>query len=174
MTNLQPDLPFDEAELVGTGTEREVLEGFLEYHRNTLKRRLDGLTEEQARRRLVPSQTTLIGLVRHLAAVERGWFQRILAQRPAEEIDGNSRGDEVSWTVGPQETIAEVTAEYDEACGRSREIAAGFALDHAVPHPRLGQVSLRWIYVHMIEETAQHAGHADILREQIDGATGLG
>lgn len=162
-----PDPPFDQAELVSTGGEREVLEGFLDHHRDQIKRCLDGLSEEQARRRLVPSLTTPIGLVKHLAAVERGWFQRTLARRSPEEIGANSRGDDASWAVGPQETIADVTAEYDEACARSREIAAGFALDGVVPHRRLGQVSLRWIYVHMIEETAQHAGHADILREQI-------
>lgn len=174
VTTPRPGPPPDQAELVSTGTEREVLEGFLDYHRHHLKRRLDGLSEEQARRQLVPSLTTLIGLVKHLAAVERGWFQRTLAQRPPEEIGANSRGDDPSWAVGPHETIADVTAEYDEACARSREIAAGFAPDHVVPHGRLGQVSLRWIYVHMIEETAQHAGHADILREQIDGVTGFG
>ncbi|MFS8479976.1 MAG: DinB family protein [Micromonosporaceae bacterium] len=173
MTTGQP-APLDEAEVASTVGERETLEAFLDYHRRHIPERLTGLTEEQARRSLVPSATTLIGLVKHLAAVERAWFHRILAQRPAEEIKGNSRGDEPSWQVGPDETIADVIAEYEAACAESRQIAAGFALDDAVPHPRLGRVSLRWIYIHMIEETAQHAGHADILREQIDGATGLG
>jgi len=173
MTTTRPAPP-DEAEAASTAGERQTLEAFLDYHRRHIRNRLTGLTEEQARQRLVPSATTLIGVVKHLAAVERAWFHRILAQRPEEEIEGNSRGDEPSWHVGPHETIADVIAEYDEACARSREIAAGFGLDDAVPHPRLGRVSLRWIYVHMIEETAQHAGHADILREQIDGATGLG
>lgn len=174
MATPQTSPPFDAAELVNTGTEREVLEGFLEYHRQHITRRLDGLSEADARRQLVPSLTTPIGLIKHLAAVERGWFQRTLAQLPPEEIGANSYGDDASWAVGPQETTADVIAEYEQACARSREIAAGYPLDHVVPHRRLGQVSLRWIYVHMIEETAQHAGHADILREQIDGAAGLG
>jgi len=77
-----------------------------------------------------------------------------------------------SWEVGQDETSADVIAEFDASCAESRRIAAGFTLDDTVPHDRLGPVSLRWIYVHMIREHARHVGHADILREQIDGATG--
>ncbi|MFF0257001.1 DUF664 domain-containing protein [Micromonospora zamorensis] len=87
-------------------------------------------------------------------------------------MSGNSRGDGASWQVTADEMIAVVVAEYTEACTESRRIAARFALDGTVPHHRLGWVSLCWIYVHMIEEMARHAGHADILREQIDAATG--
>jgi hypothetical protein len=149
-----------------------MLEAFLDYYRSVPVAKLSGLSEEDARRRLVPSLTTLIGLVKHLAAVERGWFQHRLGGRPREEIAENSRGDDASWHVAADETVADVVAEYAAACATSREIAAGFALDDSVPHDRLGRVSLRWIYVHMIEELARHAGHADILREQIDGAVG--
>jgi hypothetical protein len=161
-----------EDELVGTAGERELLEGFLEYHRRVLSGKLRGLSEQDARRRLVPSSTTLIGVVKHAAAVERAWFQHQLAGRPREQIAGNARGDAPSWDVGEDETIADVIAEYDASCAESRRVAAGFGLDHTVPHDRLGRVSLRWIYVHMTREHARHAGHADILREQIDGATG--
>jgi uncharacterized damage-inducible protein DinB len=164
--------PLAPDELVSTGTEREVLEAFLDGHREVVKRKVLGLSEMDARRSLVPSLTTLAGLLNHLSAVERSWFQRTLAQRPAEEIEANSRGDNDSWAVRDEESIEDLIAEYDAACGESRRIAAGFDLDDAVPHRRLGRVSLRWIYVHMIEETARHAGHADILREQTDGATG--
>jgi hypothetical protein len=94
-----------------------------------------------------------------------------LVQRPPEEIGAARDGD--GWSVAPNATIEGLLAEYDLACQASREAAAGFALEDTVPHSRLGRVSLRWIYVHMIEETARHAGHADILREQIDGATGF-
>lgn len=104
--------------------------------------------------------------------MERAWFQHHLAGRPAEQIAGNSRGDAASWDVGPDETIADVIAEFGESCAESRRIAAGFVLDHTVPHERLGRVSVRWIYVHMIREHARHIGQADILCEQIDGATG--
>ncbi len=161
-----------EEELVGTAGERELLDGFLDYHRQVVSGKLRGLPENDARRRLVPSATTPSGLVKHAAAVERAWFQHYLAGRPPEQIPGNSRGDAASWDVGNDETIADVIAEFGESCAESRRIAAGFALDHTVPHERLGRVSVRWVYVHMIREHARHIGQADILREQIDGATG--
>ena len=164
--------PVDEEDLVAVAAERETLEGFLEYHRRVLGGKLRGLTEEAARRRLVPSLTTMIGLVSHAAAVERNWFQHHLAGTPREEIGGNARGDDPSWEVGPGTTIDGVIAEFDRACAASRQIAAGFALDQTVPHDQLGRVTLRWIYVHIIREHARHIGHADILRELIDGATG--
>lgn len=149
-----------------------MLEAFVDYYRGVITGKLRGLSEAQARRRLVPSLTTLIGLVKHMAAVERNWFQHRLAEIPREQIPANSTGDDASWVVGPGETIADVIAEYEAACAESRQYAEWYALDHSVPHNRLGRVSLRWIYVHMIEELARHAGHADILREQLDGATG--
>lgn len=162
----------DEEDLVAVAAERDTLEGFLEYHRRVLSGKLRGLTEEDARRRLVPSLTTLLGLVSHAAAVERNWFQHHLGGKPREEITGNARGDTPSWDVGADKTIAEVIAEFRDACATSRQIAAGFELDDTVPHDELGRVSLRWIYLHIIREHARHIGHADILREQIDGATG--
>ena len=161
----------DEEDLVAVAGERETLEGFLEYHRRVLSGKLRGLSEEDARRRLVPSLTTLLGLVSHAAAVERNWFQHHLGGKPREEIDGNARGDAPSWDVAGQ-AIAGVIAGFDRACAASRQIAAGFTLDQTVPRDGLGQVSVRWIYVHIIREHARHIGHADILREQIDGATG--
>ena len=162
----------DEEDLVAVAAERETLEGFLEYHRRVLAGKLRGLSEEDARRRLVPSATTLLGLVSHAAAVERNWFQHYLGGKPRDEIAGNARGDAPSWDVGADKTIGGVIAEFESACAASRRIAAGLLLDQTVPHDQLGRVSLRWIYVHIIREHARHAGHADIIREQIDGATG--
>lgn len=153
-------------------SEREILELFLEYHREALTGKLRGLSEEDARRRLVPSSTTLLGLVSHAAAVERNWFQHYLGGKPREEITGNARGDDPSWDVGADKTIGGVIAEFESACAASRQIAAGFTLDQTVPHDQLGQVSLRFIYVNILTEYARHAGHADIIREQIDGVTG--
>jgi hypothetical protein len=164
--------PADEDDLVAVAGERETLAGFLEYHRRVISGKLRGLSEEDARRRLVPSLTTMLGLVSHAAAVERNWFQHYLGGKPREEIAGNARGDAPSWDVGAGQTIDGVIAEFESACATSRRIAAGFALDQTVPHDRLGRVSLRWIYVHIIREHARHIGHADILREQIDGVTG--
>jgi hypothetical protein len=162
----------DEEDLVAVAGERETLEGFLEYHRRVVGGKLRGLSEEDARRRLVPSLTTMLGLVSHAAAVERNWFQHYLGGTPREEITGNARGDDPSWDVAGGQTIDGVIAEFESACAASRRIAAGFALDHTVPHDHLGRVSLRWIYLHIIREHARHIGHADILREQIEGATG--
>jgi uncharacterized damage-inducible protein DinB len=170
-TTPQPPLAPDE--LVATGTEREVLEAFLDNYRRVIVRKANGLTEEQLRERHVPSATTLGGIVRHLTSVERGWFQHRLAQIPMEELDPNTGGRDESWVLGADDTFERLVADYEAACEESRRIAASMELDDAVPSPRLGRVSLRWIIVHMIEETARHAGHADILRERIDGATGV-
>jgi hypothetical protein len=172
VTDIPIPPPADEEDLVAVGSEREVLELFLEYHRGALSGKLRGLSEEDARRRLVPSLTTLLGLVNHVAAVERNWFQHYLGGKPREEIAGNARGDDPSWGVDAGETIGDVIAEFENACAVSRQIAARFALDQTVTHDQLGKVSLRFIYVNILTEYARHAGHADIIREQIDGATG--
>lgn len=171
MTTHAPEPPLAPDELVSNSGEREVLEAFLDMYRQVIRRKVTGLPDDQLRLRLVPSRTTLAGLIQHLTAVEQEWFQLVLAQRPAEEIDGRPADDD--WAVRRGETADSMTAEYDRACAVSREVASGFGLEDTAPHPRLGHVSLRWVYVHLIEETARHAGHADILREQTDGATGF-
>jgi uncharacterized damage-inducible protein DinB len=150
------------------GGEREVLEAFLDFQRAVLRRKAAGLSDQQARQRLVPTATTIAGLLKHLAVVEYNWFERILAQQPAQLPDPDA-----TFTVAENETLEDVLTAYDAACARSREIAAKYELDHVVPQEELGQVSLRWIYAHMIEETARHVGHADILRELTDGSTGV-
>ena len=158
---------------VGTGSERPVLEAFLDFHRQVLVSKVDGISENEARRRRVPSKTTLAGLIKHMIGVERGWFQEVLAGRNPEDIGPNVGGGEESWDLAENETVSSLIKEYEQTCEQSRRTAARFALDDAVPEPDMGQVSLRWIYVHMIEETARHVGHADILREQTDGAAGI-
>ncbi len=147
-----------------------MLETFLDLYRSILTRKVAGLTEDQLRARHVPSGTTLAGLVKHLAGVEREWFQGVLAGRSAGDP---GLPDADGWAVSDADTGESLLADYDRACGESRQVAARFELDDTAPHPRLERVSLRWIYVHMIEETARHTGHADILREQTDGATGF-
>jgi uncharacterized damage-inducible protein DinB len=156
-----------------TGSERQVLEAFLDFHRQVLVSKVDGISENEARRRRVPSKTTLAGLIKHMIGVERGWFQEVLAGRKPEDIGPNVGGGEESWDLAENETVSSLIKEYEQTCEQSRQTAARFALDDAVPEPDMGQVSLRWIYVHMIEETARHVGHADILREQTDGAAGI-
>lgn len=152
-------------------SERTTLEAFLDDYRDIVVRKVSGLSDEDARRRLVTSQTTVGGLIKHLRWAEYGWFDQLLQER----INDNRRPHERSWEFDfrPEESVGTLIAEYQAQCEQSRRIASRYSLDHAVPHRRLGEVSLRWIYVHMIEETARHAGHLDILREQLDGATGF-
>lgn len=165
----QPPLSSDE--LVSAADERAVLATFLSGYRGIIRSLLAGLSEEDARRRLVPSRTTIAGIVQHMAGVERYWFQKVLGERTDDQIGAPYGGGEDSWLIGDDATIPVLLADYTAACAVSDEIAAGMALDDSGPHRRMGRVSLRWVYVHMIEETARHAGHADILREQTDGAT---
>ncbi|MEA2460594.1 MAG: hypothetical protein QOH90_771 [Actinomycetota bacterium] len=168
-----PDV-FDTGEVAAVADERTTLAAFLDFYRDAMKAKVRGLSEEHARRRLVPSATTLAGLIKHLTRVEVSWFQHRLSQIPAEELAALRWIDEPDgdFQVGPNETVDALIADYDRQCELSREAASRFELDHVVPHTVLGEVSMRWIYLHMIEETARHVGHADILREQIDGSTG--
>ncbi|MBQ1075914.1 DinB family protein [Micromonospora sp. C31] len=158
--------------LARTADERAVLESFLDFHRGVLLRKLRGLSDADAARRLVPSATTVAGLVRHLTLVERSWFPSLLAPDPGEVYLTSEEDAAASFALADGDTVERLAAAYERACTRSREVAGRFDLDHVVPHPQLGEVSLRWILVHMIEETARHVGHADILRELTDGATG--
>jgi uncharacterized damage-inducible protein DinB len=169
----QPTLPPTADQPDSTGSERQVLEAFLDFHRQVLVGKVDGIPENEARQRRVPSKTTLAGLIKHMIGVERGWFQEVLAGRKPEDIGPNVGGGDESWYLAENETVRSLIKEYEQTCEQSRQTAARFALDDAVPEPDMGQVSLRWIYVHMIEETARHVGHADILREQTDGAAGI-
>jgi Protein of unknown function (DUF664) len=150
-----------------TGSERELLENTLALNRRELLRAVEHLSDAQARERLVPSLTTPISLLRHCAAAERIWFQRTLAGLSIDACDGHAVGGDSSFHVSDDVTVAEVSTEYAAACRRSDELTAGFALDAIVEHHIVGPVNLRFIYVSMIAETARHAGHADILAEQI-------
>ena len=143
-----------------------MLEKWLDVMRDAVVAKIDGLSEEDIRRRLVPSLTTVGALVKHLRWVEFGWFEQLLGARSGDNRRAHPRDWE--FTVQPDDTGASLIAEYRAACARSREIAAGFSLDDVVPQYSMGEVSVRWIFVHLIEETARHAGHLDILREQLE------
>ncbi|MFK0294430.1 DinB family protein [Streptomyces sp. NPDC090442] len=152
------------------GPERQLLEYLLDHVRAELIDTVRGLSEAEARHRRVPSMTTSIGLVKHAAFAERNWFQRVLAGLPDSECDGAMVGED-SFVVGDDETVADVIAEFERASDRARTIAAGIDLDATRQHPVVGTVSLRWIYLLMIQEFARHAGHGDILREQTDATS---
>ena len=146
--------------------ERVQFEYFLDEHRAALDACLDGLTEEQARRRLVPSRTTLLGLVKHATFVEKVWFDEAITCRSRAEIGIAATPDE-SFVLDDADTVASVRQAHDEACAAARHATASLGLDDVVRGNRRGPLPLRWVYLHMLRELAQHCGHADILREQI-------
>jgi uncharacterized damage-inducible protein DinB len=154
-------------------TEREMLAGWLEFHRTTLLLKCEGLADADRKRTPVPTSVlSLHGLVRHMAEVERNWFRRVLLRAPdtpdiwydpAIEDSGLYPLDDADWA-------ADLAAWQDE-CDASRAAAAARGLDDT--GLRRGEpCSLRWIYNHMIEEYARHNGHADLIRELIDGSVG--
>ena len=145
---------------------RAQLEVFLDEHRAQLTDCLTGLTEEQARRSLVPSATTLLGLVKHAAFVERVWFDEAVTGRSRAEI-GIPATPAESFVLSADDTIASVRQAHRDACDAARRATAELDLDDLVHGNRRGPLPLRWIYLHMLRELAQHAGHADILREQV-------
>jgi hypothetical protein len=156
----------DRTEAALTAAEREQIESFLHDNRVEVANLLEGLTEEQARRRMVPSMTTLLGLVKHATFVERVWFDVALAGRTRAEL-GLPDSPEESFELTARDTVESVSEGYRRAWADAVETAAGFGLDDHALHNRRGPLSLRWIYLHMIRELARHAGHGDILREQI-------
>ncbi|WP_370949341.1 DinB family protein [Amycolatopsis sp. cg5] len=153
-----------------TGTERDLLEYMLDRNRKAVVDTARGLSEADARRRLVPSLTTPIGLVKHAAVAERVWFQRTMLGLPESECDGRALGGDGSFVVTQEETLDDVIAEFERTSARSREIASRFELDDLREHWIVGEVSLRFVYLLLIEDFARHAGHGDILREQIQAA----
>lgn len=151
---------------VATAAERPLLEKWLDIHRDTVVDKITGLSEGDIRRRLVPSLTTVGGVVKHLRWVETGWFHQLLGARTGDSRRTHARDWE--FTVEPGDSGESLVAEYRAACARSREVVAAYSLDDEVPHLAMGSVSVRWIYVHLIEESARHAGQLDILREQLE------
>jgi len=159
-------LPATFAEDVINQPARVQFEAFLNEHRSMVNSCLDGLSEEQARRSLVPSRTTLLGLVKHATFVEKVWFDEAITCRSRAEIGIPATPDE-SFILDDQDTIATVQQAHREACEASRRATSILELDDVVHGNRRGPLPLRWVYLHMLRELAQHCGHADILREQI-------
>jgi hypothetical protein len=160
------------------GPERRALEQWLDYHRETLLHKCAGLTHDQLKQRSVPtSGLTLLGIVRHLADVERWWFR---LHGAGEHLDLQFSTDE--WPNADFEDLdsipaGDVIAAYEKECAAARAAVDGKDLDEVVTcgpehHHRSHERDVRWLYLHMIEEYARHNGHADLLREAIDGATG--
>jgi uncharacterized damage-inducible protein DinB len=159
--------------------EREGLLRYLEQQRYVLKLAAHGLTDEQAR--FAPTKSTLSvgGLIKHVASTEDGWID-IALQLPQKPFDESTADYESAHRLGPEETLESVLTRYDEVAVRTAEVIGRIDdLGRAVPVPKgvpwypqdIGAWSIRWVLLHLIEETARHAGHADIIREHVDGAT---
>ena len=163
---------------VVVGEEREQLTQFLDWQRATILMKADGLDRQQMNLTAASSALTMAGLLKHLAVVEDGWFGRVvLGERPAEWYRDVVDDPDWDFRTAADDDPAELVALYGEVCERSREAVASIAslddLTAEVPW-RNGtrRFNVRWVLLHMIVETARHAGHADLLREAIDGATG--
>jgi uncharacterized damage-inducible protein DinB len=154
--------------------ERTMLDTWLDYHRATLELKCEGLTDDQLRERSVPpSKMSLLGLVRHMAEVERNWFRRVLLGEKAPPRFYSKERPDDDFDDLESDTVADTLAFWRDECEYARKAAASKELDDLAAARRHGDdVTLRWILVHMIEEYARHNGHADLLRERIDGATG--
>jgi uncharacterized damage-inducible protein DinB len=152
------------------GSERELLTTFLDYHRQTLLWKVNGLSDADLRRIMTPTGMSLLGLVKHLAYVERSWFQDDFAGEDV-SLPWTKEDPNADFRIEPDETTEEILTLYKTEAERSRAIVAAASLDD-IAHGPNSKPSLRWILVHMIEETARHNGHADLMREAIDGQTG--
>ncbi|MFB6608320.1 DinB family protein [Streptomyces noursei] len=152
------DVPLDD--------ERTQLDAFIEEYRSAIELTLDGLTEEQARRQLVTSKTTLLGLLKHVTWMQRVWFEECAGGTSRQEL-GLVPNPDASFQLSDDDTVASVTAAHREACATARTTIADLPLDAVVTGHRTGPRTLRWVYLQVLRELAHHCGHADILREQV-------
>jgi hypothetical protein len=150
------------------GSERELLTAFLDYHRQTVLLKVEGVSDTDLRRMMTSSGLSLLGLIKHLAYVERWWFQGVFAGEDV-SFPWTDENPDADFHIESDETTQDIFTLYQTEVKRSREIVSGSSLDDIA---RRGEPSLRWILIHMIEETARHNGHADLMRETIDGQTG--
>jgi hypothetical protein len=164
-----------DADPLGTRSgERELLTGTLDWYRAVAERKVLGLDDPAARRLVTPSGLSPLGVVQHLAWVERMWFVWRFAGRDVEMRIGDGNYS-VQFELDPSATVESVVAFYRAEIEEARRVVDGTAsLDalSAREHQNYGTVNLRWVLVHMIEETARHVGHLDVMRESIDGSTG--
>jgi uncharacterized damage-inducible protein DinB len=160
---------------ISTSNERDALNGFLDNQRDALIRKVQGVSDEDARRRVTVSSLTLLGLLNHSTTWEQRWFQGVFAGQDLP--DGWPAGDQDAepqdFVVDERDTVEDWTDRYLAAAEQSRRIAAANDLDTPAARPEIVDCNLRYVLIHMIEETARHAGHADIIRETIDGIRGL-
>lgn len=153
------------------GGEKESLQAAIERHRDAIAWKLGGLSDEQLRGSLLPSGLSPIGLVKHLGAVEYGWFCMTFG-RPHEPLPFDEHDENADLTVSADESTGEVIAFWGRAREAAIEAVAEIDLDTTGTAWSGDEVSMRWVMIHMLEELARHAGHMDVMRELIDGTTG--
>ncbi|MCX8558507.1 DinB family protein [Mycolicibacterium mucogenicum] len=151
--------------------ERAQLDAFQEDYRRAVELTLEGLTEEESRRRLVPSATTLLGLLKNATWMQRVWFEACVGGVSREAL-GLAQSVDESFQLSGDDTIASVLAAHRDACTRARAVVADIPLDTIVTGHQAGPRTLRWVMLQVLRELAHHCGHADILREQILAARG--
>ena len=154
-----------------TGAEKESLKVALDRHRDAILWKLEGLDDEQLRRAMVPSGTSLLGLVKHLAAVEYGWFCDTFG-RDTEPLPFEDDDPDADLRIEPGETTEDVLAFYGRARAAADQVIDELDIEDTGTAWFGEAVTMRWVLIHMVEETARHAGHVDILRELIDGMAG--
>ncbi len=156
-----------------TESERAGLVEFLDYQREALIKKLEGVSGDDARRTPTASSLSLLSVVKHSAIWERRWFQVIVAGRsfPGEWPEVHSFEPDPTFQLADEETVESVVAYYREQIAESQQILGTFDLDAPCAWSEMADRNLRWVALHMIEETARHAGHADIIRETIDRGT---
>jgi uncharacterized damage-inducible protein DinB len=163
----------DRPEPPSTGAEREMLRTFLDFHRATLAMKCAGLPDEALRRRAVPtSGLSLLGLVRHMAEVEQGWFRQTAGRTEVPPLYWTEDNDDADFDDIADADVAADFEAWRQQCEHARQVVAKISSLDEMFGGRTREYSLRWIMVHMIEEYARHNGHADLLRERIDGQTG--
>jgi len=154
--------------------ERETLEGFLDWYRAVVERKVDGLTPDDAKRVMTPTGMSPLGVLNHLGWVERGWFRETFAGEDVEAIDTDG-DNSAEFVISSDDTVESVIAFYRSEVKQSRRVSSDALSLDALSAKKTSygeRVSLRWILVHMLEETARHAGHLDLMREEIDGQVG--
>ncbi len=156
----------------GNGDERAVLTGWLDWQRATVVRKVQGLSDEHAHRSLLPTspQMTVAGVLSHLRWTERGWFA---ASFPSAAAGHTERDPSGGWQV-PRSSLNALVEQYTTECAMSRQVVSRHDFDaiQEFTPPEFSPVNLRWIVAHMIDETARHLGHLDVVREQLDGTRG--
>jgi hypothetical protein len=158
-----------------TSNERDALAGFLDRQRDALVRKVQGVSDVDARRTPTASSLSLLSLVKHSAVWEARWFQGVVAGRPLPDgwPEQESPIPDEDFLLDDGDTVEQWVARYEEAAETSRQIVAAMDLDQSCARTDVIDCNLRFVLLHLIEETARHAGHADLMRETLDGSRGM-